>query len=436
MTQQQWPPPGPGWGANPNRQAPAQPQWPSAGNWNNQSWRAYPPPQQPYPQQPYPQQPYPPYPPQPYPQQRPQPYQPQQPGTRPWQPQPQYQIPNQPYPALRQPQQGGYYFQPPKKRNPLGLIVLAAVGIFVTAGFFISLANYLSFEDNPVVYPTQYPAPLPTDPAPDPFPPPDTDIPDPDKNPPPLPAPDSYSEATAYLENNPIYEQSVTAVDCGVGKIDITEASKNELEAHFNELTACLWQVWNPPLTQVGFTMPRPPVTVYGSSVETACGRAEDHNALYCAADQRIYYATNVYETLPRKYHTQPFVADTVVAHEFGHAIQARTAILVSSFAWEEKENTSEAKAAEFSRRSEMQADCLAGMFTTAVAQANGLGGKELKALTEVVYNIGDDVLSGKKNYSGDHGTGKARQRWFADGQKSVQIGTCNTYVAESAQVR
>jgi predicted metalloprotease len=321
------------------------------------------------------------------------------------------------------------------------------VGVFVTAGFFISLASFLSSNGDPVVRPTYNPASWTPAPDPDPDPDPDPtnpvppgpdnpDVPEPDRNPPPLPMPETYTEATQLIEDNPVYYQSVAAVDCGIDKIDASKASKKELEAHLNELTRCLWQVWNPPLTQAGFALPRPPVTVYGSSVSTACGKAEDHNAVYCSGDQRIYYAQNLYETFPKKLRAEPFVADTVIAHEFGHAIQARTAILIAERAWEERESTSEAKANEYSRRTEMQADCLAGMFTSAVAVANNMSDGNLKTMSDLIYNTGDDVLNGKKDYSAGHGTGKARQRWFVAGQQSTQLGTCNTFTAESAQVR
>ena len=89
-----------------------------------------------------------------------------------------------------------------------------------------------------------------------------------------------------------------------------------------------------------------------------------------------------------------------------------------------------------FSRRAEMQADCLAGIFTVAVSGASGLSGNDLANLQDVIYNIGDDVLTGQANYNGGHGLGKNRKAWFTNGQQNSRSATCNTYVVPASAVR
>ncbi|MFZ0530918.1 MAG: neutral zinc metallopeptidase [Propionicimonas sp.] len=260
-------------------------------------------------------------------------------------------------------------------------------------------------------------------------------VPKPDFNPPDIPQPETYSQATKWLTSNPVYAKAVTKpTNCAVPEINLAAASVSELTTHLNDLTACLWQVWEPPLDSAGYALPRPPVTVYTQPITTGCGSLDDVNAVYCAADQRIYYAKPLYRIFPADQQRARFVVETVLAHEFGHTIQARTGILVSSMAWEQR--SSEADAKVFSRRLEVQADCLSGMFSSAVAASSGLSEAELKNLADVMYSLGDDVLTGQANYNGDHGLGRSRKAWLATGQSNSDIGKCNTFVAPASSVR
>jgi hypothetical protein len=175
-------------------------------------------------------------------------------------------------------------------------------------------------------------------------------------------------------------------------------------------------------------------VTVYTSTVTTACGDSESHNAFYCSADQQIYYAQDLYQILPRALRNQPFVAEAVLAHEFGHAIQARTGILIAESAWQQK--SAESKAAEYSRRAETQADCMGGLFMHAVQDASAMTATDMANLKSLAISIGDDTLTGNPNIVGDHGLSKSRTYWWSLGLTNASVGTCNTFVASSDKVR
>lgn len=291
-------------------------------------------------------------------------------------------------------------------------------------GFFvITLMNYLNPGDTdsvPGTEPTYHQV---------------GDVPKPDYNPPALPQPQSYSQATTWMKKNALYsEETPVPTNCVLPKIDASRASAGELESHLNTLTACLWGVWEGPTTAAGFELPRPPVTVYDTEITTPCGKTETGNAFYCSADQHIYYAQDLYTVVPAKVRREPFVADMIMAHEFGHAIQARTGILISESAWQQK--SSEAEARAFSRRTEVQADCFSGMFINAVAQASELSDDDFSNLKYLANSIGDDVLSGDPSYDGDHGRGSSRKAWFTIGLSTDQIGKCNTFSAPASQVR
>lgn len=304
----------------------------------------------------------------------------------------------------------------------LGLVLVVSLAMFA-----ISLSHYLGTEDDWDATSTDQPtAGQPAAPG---------EVPAPDYDPPAIPQPQTYDQATRWLVDNSVYDQTIAVpTGCTVPEVNITTASAAVLTEHLNDLTACLVRVWQQPLAQAGYQLPRPPVTVYTEPITTGCGAIDEVNAVYCAADQRIYYAKPLYQVFPKAQQRARFVAEMVIAHEFGHTIQARTGILVSSMAWEQESSTREANV--FSRRLETQADCLSGMFTTAVADASGLSATELANLQKVAYALGDDVLTGQAGYEGNHGSGKARQRWFTAGQQSDDLATCNTYSVPASQVR
>lgn len=329
------------------------------------------------------------------------------------------QRPQQGYP---QPPQGGY--GPPQRGgNPLGRILIMLVAVCGVLLVGVVVANMMSGRT----------------PGADPRPTETYTPPPPDMNPPEIPQPKTYGEATEWLENNPFYQQRIVIpTDCNnMQPVDAVNASETELNAHLQLLTACLLKVWNAPIEAAGFVMPRPPATVYSQPIKTACGTLDDlRNASYCGGDQRIYYGMKLPSVFPPELRNTKFLMEMVLGHEFGHAIQYRTGIGVATLAWEQRV-TSKAEANVFSRRLEMQADCFAGMWVSAVAPSQGLSGADLDALKTIAYNLGDDILSGRPDIDSGHGSGKNRQKWFTTGLTGGPvIGQCNTYVAPKSEVR
>ncbi len=324
----------------------------------------------------------------------------------------------------RYPQQPGGFQQPPQQRprggNPLGkvLMLLVVVCCLLLAGLVV--ANMLGGTGG-----TSRPVETYTPPPPD-------------MDPPPLPAPKTYAEATEWLTNNPFYRQSTTIpTDCNnLQPIDALNATEDQLNAHLQDLTACLLKVWHGPVEAAGYQLPRPPATVYNQPIQTACGKLDSVNASYCGADQRIYYAKPLPKIFPKELQNTKFLMEMILGHEFGHAIQARTGISISSSAWEQRVST-KAEANVFSRRLEVQADCFAGMWINAVARSQNLDGNDLENLRTIAYNLGDDVLSGKPNIDSGHGLGNTRKRWFTTGLTGgPAISQCNTYTPPNSEVR
>ncbi|GAB3743682.1 hypothetical protein GCM10028864_10750 [Microlunatus parietis] len=260
-------------------------------------------------------------------------------------------------------------------------------------------------------------------------------VPDPDLNPPALPQPQTVEEATDAIEKNPFYDQDVPIpVRCDEGPIDVTAADDAELEKHLNELMACLVRVWEPPVTSAGWVIVRPSVTVYGEKIKTKCGEIPV-NAAYCGADQQVYFSNQLVRALPAVGDNE-WVAYIIIAHEFAHALQARTNILISAKALG-AESKDEQQELQMSRRIEVQADCLSSMFLRSVSRSLDINQSDLEGIEETYRSIGDDSLSDKyANGGGNHGLAVSRLYWANQGLGSSQVATCNTYVADEKLVR
>jgi len=255
-------------------------------------------------------------------------------------------------------------------------------------------------------------------------------VPAPNLNPPDLPVPATYDQATQWMQNNAFYSQSVPSpVRCEVPNINPSTASRTQLQTYLNDIVACLMRVWAPELQAAGFNASRPSVTIYSGASQTPCGRVPRQNAFYCSADQQIYYATDLPMLFPQ-YKNDPFVPLSIIAHEFGHAIQAQTGILYSEAAWQQsyEDDSNTALSNEISRRTEMQADCFAGQFINSVSQSVNVSQSELTIIQKLFFAIGDDQLTGQAGFSEDHGTGANRQQWLQIGLTSSTVGACNTY--------
>jgi predicted metalloprotease len=262
----------------------------------------------------------------------------------------------------------------------------------------------------------------------------DYQVPPPDKNPPPLPVPDTYNQAEQFVTNNAFYRQSAPIpVRCAARPINVATASDAQLKSHFESLMECLLRVWQPPLEGARFTIVRPTVTIYGKDVTTKCGKS-DVNAFYCAADQQVYYSNQLadYVTIVKK---NKWAADVVMAHEFGHALQARSAILISGHALGQNSND-KATELRYSRRLETQADCFSGMFIRAVAKSLGVQQSDVAGIEQTYVAVGDDTLSGKADVVGNHGLAQSREYWGATGLGTSSVGSCNTFTAKSSLVR
>ena len=336
----------------------------------------------------------------------------------------------------------GYYPPAPKSRTTallvgLVLVPLVILLLIVLAKGFSSTAGMPPIDVTPP--PTfAFPAPTvagPEDPSPEPedaggYKNDDYVVPEADPKPPRVPKPETYGEATDWLENNPIYAGQVPVpVRCEVDTVP-AKSSAAKLSRYLNDLTACLMRVWANEITDAGYYAARPTVYVYNAdSGRTPCGRLKPQNAFYCVGNKQIYYSEDFYEIMPQ-FKGEWVVPLYAVAHEFGHGIQGFTGIERAEDAWERRydKDGNEWGALEMLRRLEFQADCFTGQFAGAVGLSLGITDEEYETLLQIAVAIGDDTMTGDTEFVGDHGRGYNRRAWFETGFRNGPIGTCNSF--------
>jgi predicted metalloprotease len=252
------------------------------------------------------------------------------------------------------------------------------------------------------------------------------------------PEPSTWDEATQMLTDNALYNATVPApVRCELSPVDLYSATPAKLKSYFDELTACLMRVWDPTLQEAGFYAVRPVINIYSSEIDSPCGALPMENAVFCSANEQVYYATDLPRIIPADARRVRMVIEEVIAHEFGHAVQNRTGILPSGNAWQNNYTSKddESSANQVSRQLELQADCFAGEFLSAVQQSLQLTQEEADAVALTFYSIGDDVLTGDPDYEGNHGHGQNRVNWLAQGFAQNTLSSCNTFRAAAADI-
>ena len=193
---------------------------------------------------------------------------------------------------------------------------------------------------------------------------------------------------------------------------------------------------WGPELAAEGLAYTEPGVALFTGRTDTGCGAATSAvGPFYCPADEQTYYDTAFFDELVAQYGASggPLAQEYVVAHEFGHHIQNLTGVLGAS-----AQDPQGAESAAF--RTELQADCYAGLWAGATSSVPAPGSTE-PFLAELTRAYVQDALSAASAI-GDvhwpchtpegwtHGSGNQRQAWFMQGYTGDGIAACDTFAA------
>jgi predicted metalloprotease len=235
----------------------------------------------------------------------------------------------------------------------------------------------------------------------------------------------SSPKARSVLETatNPLLGAglSLPAVTC---TLPAMSRDTEQLRAYYQAAIGCLDEAWRPVLEQVNEPFSSPKLEIEAG--RSLCGEApsaEEATAYYCSGGKVIFMPV---DRLLDQAGLSQAAHLAVLAHEYGHHVQALSGILLAAYEQGEKLDKDSPLKLELTRRAELQANCFSGMFIASVGGRGSVGTK----LAKTAADSFKDTVADKT-----HGTVKHQIRWGKDGFENNRTSSCNTWVAPADEV-
>ncbi|MDE3720846.1 neutral zinc metallopeptidase [Nocardiopsis sp. N85] len=243
----------------------------------------------------------------------------------------------------------------------------------------------------------------------------------------PVETPDGGSPGS-MLTDSPLYRAGeLGQVTCEAPELD--EEDPESVEAFVHAIADCLDRAWGVYFDAAGMEFTSPNRVYWHTAGNSPCGAfpMEGAAAFYCQANQGLYLGVeDIVEASGGS--DRPEAYTFLISHEYGHHVQGQSRILAEFHS--ARAGVPRTEADELTRRNELQANCLGGVFVGAAEEHLGFGpsGRE---------NILDDV--GRRSDRGlghTHGTAENGRLWTAHGMDRVDPAACNTWDAPEDLVR
>jgi len=193
---------------------------------------------------------------------------------------------------------------------------------------------------------------------------------------------------------------------------------------------------WSAIFQEAGEDYPEPTLTLFSRSVDSACGYASAATGpFYCPADRNLYIDLSFYDDLRSRFGAPgDFAQAYVLAHEVGHHVQNVIGILPK--VQERQQSMSETEGNAMSVRTELQADCFAGIWANRTERQGYLEAGDIDEALTAAAAVGDDTLqkAGQGHVVPDsftHGSAEQRAQWFRRGYEKGSMDACDTFSGE-----
>ena len=223
-----------------------------------------------------------------------------------------------------------------------------------------------------------------------------------------------------------------TAVEAPSGRTPT--AAENQAADFVKVVLGSTEDVWTEVLPRTGPHYAPPKLVLFTDMVQSACGtNSAAVGPFYCPPDRRVYLDLSFFAELARRFGAPgDFAQAYVIAHEVGHHVQ--NLLGISERVHDARASLSATEGNRLSVATELQADCLAGVWAYHANRTTQLiepGDTEegLRAASA----IGDDTLQKAARgrvvpESFTHGSSAQRVRWFRTGMTTGRVADCDTF--------
>lgn len=236
------------------------------------------------------------------------------------------------------------------------------------------------------------------------------------------------------------------------GSGDPTEASlaesqdpNPELTAFANVIVTDSNNVWEVMFADADIPYDRTKMVLFSDGVRSACGSASSAmGPFYCPADELVYLDLTFFNELATQFGAPgDFAQAYVIAHEVAHHVQNELGIMNEVRAAEQEDPSVSTGATGTSVRTELQADCFAGVWAHSRYQrgqsdpTKRLDDGDISEALAAAEGVGDDSIQERSTGRVQperftHGTSAQRQKWFTVGYDSGDPDRCDTFSVDS----